>query len=38
MLFSASLTVDGFGVVGGFIGDAIGAQMGVYQEAVGDLA
>jgi len=34
----ASLTVDGFGVVGGFTGDAIGAQMATYQEAVGELA
>ena len=33
----ASLTVDGFGVVGGFVGDAIGTQMATYQEAVGEL-
>jgi len=33
----ASLTVDGFGVVGGFVGDAIDAQMATYQEAVGEL-
>jgi hypothetical protein len=33
----AALVVDGFGVVGGFVGDAIGAQMATYQEAVGEL-
>ena len=33
----ASLTVDGFGVVGGSVGDAIATQMATYQEAVGDL-
>ena len=30
----AGLVVDGFGVVGGFTGDGIAAQMAVYQEAV----
>ena len=34
----ASLTVDGFGVVGGFLGDAIPAQMATYEAAVGELA
>jgi len=33
----ALLTVDGFGVVGGFAGDAIAGQMAIYQEAVGAL-
>jgi hypothetical protein len=33
----AVLVVDGFGVVGGFAGDAIATQMATYQEAVGDL-
>ena len=34
----AGLVVDGFGVVGGFTGDGIAAQMAVYQGAVGELA
>jgi hypothetical protein len=34
----AGLVVDGFGVVGGFVGDAIGGQMAIYEGAVADLA
>ena len=34
----AALVVDGFGVVGGFVGDAIGGQMAIYEGAVADLA
>jgi hypothetical protein len=33
----ANLVVDGLGVVNAFSGEALGQQMGVYQQSVGDL-